>query len=86
MRILITGGLGFIGSNFVRYMADNAEIIVADALKYGSNENNFKDLDYIRFVYIALGSLSELEKIETNILWLSITNLTKVVRSVRNDS
>jgi hypothetical protein len=45
-----------------------------------------KDLDYIRFVYIALGSLSELEKIETDILWLSITNLTKVVRSVRNDS
>ena len=43
-------------------MADNAEIIVADALKYGSNENNFKDLEYIRFVYIALGSLSELEK------------------------
>jgi dTDP-glucose 4,6-dehydratase len=86
MRILVTGGLGFIGSNFVRYMADKAEIIVADALKYGSNENNFKDLDYIRFVYIALGSLSELEKIETDILWLSITNLTKVVRSVRNDS
>ncbi|NQE04482.1 hypothetical protein C5S32_01305 [ANME-1 cluster archaeon GoMg1] len=26
------------------------------------------------------------EKIETDILWLSITNLTKVVRSVRNDS
>ncbi len=67
-------------------MADKAEIIVADALKYGSNENNFKDLDYIRFVYTALGSLSELEKIETDILWLSITNLTKVVRSVRNDS
>jgi dTDP-glucose 4,6-dehydratase len=86
MRILVTGGLGFIGSNFVRYMADKAEIIVADALKYGSNENNFKDLDYIRFVYIALGSLSELEKIETDILWLSITNLTKVVRIVRNDS
>ena len=45
MRILITGGLGFIGSNFVRYMADNAEIIVVDALKYGSNENNLKDLN-----------------------------------------
>ncbi|MCK4734079.1 MAG: GDP-mannose 4,6-dehydratase [Methanophagales archaeon] len=45
MRILVTGGLGFIGSNFVRYMADNAEIIVVDALKYGSNENNLKDLD-----------------------------------------
>ncbi len=51
MKILITGGLGFIGSNFVRYMVeevgvDAAEITVVDALKYGSNENNLKDLEY----------------------------------------
>ena len=46
MKILVTGGLGFIGSNFVRYMSDKTEIIVVDALKYGSNENNLKDLDY----------------------------------------
>ena len=31
MKILVTGGLGFIGSNFVRYKADKAEIIVVDA-------------------------------------------------------
>lgn len=47
MKILVTGGLGFIGSNFVRYRADNAEISLVDALKYGSNENNLKGLDYI---------------------------------------
>ena len=50
MKILVTGGLGFIGSNFVRYMVEEVgnatEIIVIDALKYGSNENNLKDLDY----------------------------------------
>jgi dTDP-glucose 4,6-dehydratase len=45
MTILVTGGLGFIGSNFVRYKAGRAEIIVVDALKYGSNETNLKDLD-----------------------------------------
>ena len=45
MTILVTGGLGFIGSNFVRYAVDNAEIVVVDALKYGSNEPNLKDLD-----------------------------------------
>ena len=49
--ILVTGGLGFIGSNFVRYLVeevriDASEIIVVDALKCGSNENNLKDLDY----------------------------------------
>lgn len=46
MRILITGGLGFIGSNFVRSMMDKAEITVVDALKYGSNEDNLKDVEY----------------------------------------
>jgi dTDP-glucose 4,6-dehydratase len=45
MKILVTGGLDFMGSNFVRYKADKAEIIVVDALKYGSNENNLKDFD-----------------------------------------
>ncbi len=54
MMILVTGGLGFIGSNFVKYMFEEAganvdDIIVVDALKYGSNENNLKDLEY-RFV------------------------------------
>ena len=46
MKILVTGGLGFIGSNFVRSMIDKAGTTVVDALKYGSNENNLKDLDY----------------------------------------
>ena len=50
MRILVTGGLGFIGSNFVKYLVEEAraaaEITVVDALKYGSNENNLKDSEY----------------------------------------
>ncbi|NQS88955.1 GDP-mannose 4,6-dehydratase, partial [Patescibacteria group bacterium] len=49
MRLLVTGGAGFIGSNFVRYMENKAEIIVVDALKYGSNLNNLKDLNH-RFI------------------------------------
>lgn len=47
--ILVTGGAGFIGSNFVRFMANKAQITVVDALKYGSNLNNLKDLN-IKFV------------------------------------
>ena len=45
MKLLVTGGLGFIGSNFARNMMDKAEITVVDALKYGSNEHNLRDLD-----------------------------------------
>jgi len=48
MKILVTGGLGFIGSNFIRYVLhkySDAEVVNVDALKYGSNPNNLKDIE-----------------------------------------
>ncbi len=47
MRLLVTGGMGFIGSNFVRYMLEShkdVEVINLDALSYGSNPANLADL------------------------------------------
>jgi dTDP-glucose 4,6-dehydratase len=47
MKLLVTGGQGFIGSNFIRLMLEehkNCSIINADALLYGSNANNLHDL------------------------------------------
>lgn len=47
MRILVTGGAGFIGSNFVRYWAThhpNDEVVVLDALTYAANPGNIADL------------------------------------------
>jgi len=44
MRILITGGAGFIGSNFVKYTLDNHpddRVMVLDALTYAGNLENF---------------------------------------------
>ncbi|AEH07428.1 dTDP-glucose 4,6-dehydratase [Methanothermococcus okinawensis] len=47
MKMLVTGGAGFIGSNFIRYMLDkykDLEIINLDKLGYGSNLENLKDI------------------------------------------
>ena len=48
MKELITGGAGFIGSNFVHYWANkypNDKIIVLDKLTYAGNLENLSDLE-----------------------------------------
>jgi len=46
VKLLVTGGLGFIGSNFIRYMFKaNPEIRITnvDNLSLGSNPRNLAD-------------------------------------------
>ncbi|WP_174614786.1 dTDP-glucose 4,6-dehydratase [Virgibacillus ihumii] len=48
MKLLITGGAGFIGSNFVQYMLKNYpeyEVVNLDALTYAGNLENLKKLE-----------------------------------------
>ena len=48
MKLLVTGGAGFIGSNFIRYILDNnkdVNVLNLDDLKYGSNPANLSDLE-----------------------------------------
>ncbi len=66
--ILITGGAGFIGANFVKYMRkqkNNVKITVLDALTYAGNLQTLEeDLKYIKFVK---GSIND-SKLVANIL------------------
>lgn len=48
--ILITGGMGFIGSNFIRYMLNlyqDFKVVNVDKLTYAGNPANLKDFDKI---------------------------------------
>ena len=56
MNILVTGGAGFIGSNFVHYMLQSYEtykIINFDALTYSGNLNNVKSIqDHPNYYFV----------------------------------
>jgi dTDP-glucose 4,6-dehydratase len=48
MKLLVTGGAGFIGSNFIRYWLKkypNDSLVNLDALTYAGNLENLKDLE-----------------------------------------
>ena len=54
-RILVTGGAGFIGSNFVHHVINNRpdiHVTVIDALTYAGNLNSLKGLPEDRFTFV----------------------------------
>lgn len=50
-KILVTGGAGFIGSNFVHYLLENTDhsVTVLDKMTYAANERSLAGLDPDRF-------------------------------------
>lgn len=69
-NLLVTGGAGFIGSNFVRYMLGKYpayRIVVFDKLTYAGNLNNLKDVaDNPRYAFVQ-GDIADHAQVESAI-------------------
>ncbi len=66
MKILVTGGLGFIGSNFVRHLLDSSdyEIINFDKLTYAGNPENLRDVENNERYSFVKGDICDREVVE----------------------
>lgn len=67
MKYLITGGAGFIGSNFLHYMTKtypNDMFVCIDALTYAGNYNNIKNLEKLDNFKFVHGDITDRELID----------------------
>lgn len=69
-NILVTGGAGFIGSNFVRYALrkhPNYKLVVYDKLTYAGNSDNLRDVqDDSRYTFV-LGDITDIDAVQQTI-------------------
>ncbi|MBR3117072.1 MAG: dTDP-glucose 4,6-dehydratase [Bacilli bacterium] len=68
MKILVTGGAGFIGSNFMHYVVNeypDDQYVCLDALTYAGNYNNIKSLEGKKNYKFVKGDIRDKEFIES---------------------
>jgi dTDP-glucose 4,6-dehydratase len=66
-RILATGGMGFIGSNFVRLLLsriDDLHLVNVDKLSYSSNQANLDDVQELKNFHFVKGDICDRELVK----------------------
>lgn len=91
MKILVTGGLGFIGSNFCRYLLkSNSSYNVTnfDKVGIGANKKNLKDLKNEKRYTFVRGDIRKsknlIQLVKSNDVIVNFAAETHVDRSIRN--
>ncbi|MDD5583883.1 MAG: dTDP-glucose 4,6-dehydratase [Candidatus Omnitrophica bacterium] len=67
MKLLVTGGAGFIGSHFVRYILQtyaDYKIINLDALSYAGNPENLKDIEKNKSYTFVKGDIRDFKTVK----------------------
>ncbi len=64
-HVLVTGGAGFIGSNFIHYLLEHSgcEVINFDALTYAGNLENLRDIEQDRRYTFVKGDIRDAEQV-----------------------
>ena len=77
MNLLITGGCGFIGSNFINYyFKDGITIVNLDAMYYCANENNINpEIRSSKFYHLIKGNLQSSETVSGLLNKYNITHI-----------
>lgn len=78
MRLLVCGGSGFIGSNFIRHKLESdpeAVIVNFDKLTYAGNPDNLKDVaDNVRYTFVQ-GDITDFDALDAVIRGNAITHV-----------
>lgn len=78
MKLLVAGGAGFIGSNFIHHMLDthqDVEIVNFDKLTYAGNLENLKNIEKDPRYSFVKGDITDLEKLNETIKKFNITHV-----------
>lgn len=86
--LMVTGGAGFIGTNFVRYVLSHhptTHLVVYDLLTYAGKAENLRGLDTRRFDFVQ-ADICDSMAVEDAISWFGVDSVVHFAAESHNDN